>query len=488
MKCRNLARFCFSGAVLAALLFCYKDFQSKAEETFEVEDSVLVSIPDGVSEVKIPSDVTAFDVDFSGRKIDKIFCDHELEYFNLDAEDCSFGTIDVAATEISLSVTGDSQISNLNLTSQEEYSEANVEITGSTVSAVTFDVEDVTAALDCKFVTTLALGDFNRYASIEGRAMEESTALRIGELRLGEVLESLQIARIYSIDDIKNRSSAFQIEDGLIYSLQDYSDMDCLESGVLGSECALVFYPLEKTDLEGIIDDCDMLGNYVFDGHDFGGSVKIPKGIRIVGYHSFSNLPNKTEIEFPSTLDFLDDEIVYGSSGILSFNEKKPVFASPLAFSGFSTLELEIPVELQFVYYTYSDTQLADKLSAVSTDIVTFKASRDSKAANVLELAGVPVEWSGEETVSSVTEISGLTIKKTGVNKLKVTWDAVEGAGHYDIEYGKKKSLKNSIVITRLKNSCVLSGLKKGKTYYVRVRAASGEVNWSWSKKVKKKV
>lgn len=87
-------------------------------------------------------------------------------------------------------------------------------------------------------------------------------------------------------------------------------------------------------------------------------------------------------------------------------------------------------------------------------------------------------------------------VKSVSKKNTKVSWKKVSGAEGYEIAYSTKKTFKKSktTTTTTTKKSSKLTSLKKGKIYYVRVRAykttATGDIVYgSWSKviKVKKK-
>ena len=80
-------------------------------------------------------------------------------------------------------------------------------------------------------------------------------------------------------------------------------------------------------------------------------------------------------------------------------------------------------------------------------------------------------------------------MKKAG--KAIVTVKKVAGAEGYQVQYSLKKSMKSAKNVKIKKNSITIKRLKKGKTYYVRVRAFSKDSNgkqictaWSTAKKV----
>ena len=62
-------------------------------------------------------------------------------------------------------------------------------------------------------------------------------------------------------------------------------------------------------------------------------------------------------------------------------------------------------------------------------------------------------------------------VKKTGKTTAKITWKSLAGAKGYTVQLATKKSYKGAKTVKNSKNSATLTGLKKGKTYYVRINA-----------------
>jgi len=81
-----------------------------------------------------------------------------------------------------------------------------------------------------------------------------------------------------------------------------------------------------------------------------------------------------------------------------------------------------------------------------------------------------------------------VTLRKLSSTSLKVTWKKVGGANGYQVKYSlKKKSGYKTVPINKAgKRSYTKTGLKKGKTYFVRVRAYrkvnGNKIYGSWSK------
>lgn len=63
-----------------------------------------------------------------------------------------------------------------------------------------------------------------------------------------------------------------------------------------------------------------------------------------------------------------------------------------------------------------------------------------------------------------------VTLKALGAKKLKVSYK-VSGATKYDIQYATNSSMKQAKTVKTSSTTKTLTGLKKGKRYYVRVRA-----------------
>lgn len=90
--------------------------------------------------------------------------------------------------------------------------------------------------------------------------------------------------------------------------------------------------------------------------------------------------------------------------------------------------------------------------------------------------------------------MTAVSVKNPGGRRLQVFWKAAPKAGGYEVRYSVKKNMKSSrtLRITSPEEfGCVISGLKKNKTYYVQVRAVRqvdgmlGYSGWSRAKSVR---
>lgn len=96
------------------------------------------------------------------------------------------------------------------------------------------------------------------------------------------------------------------------------------------------------------------------------------------------------------------------------------------------------------------------------------------------------------QSVMAPAKVKNVKLKKAGSNKLKLSFDKVKQAKGYQISYSTNKRFAGAKKVTVKKNQYTIKKLKKGKTYYVRVRAykmdGSKKVYGKWSEVKKCKV
>lgn len=102
----------------------------------------------------------------------------------------------------------------------------------------------------------------------------------------------------------------------------------------------------------------------------------------------------------------------------------------------------------------------------------------------------------GIVTVKKPSKVTIKSLKPAGNGKITVKWKKVSGAEGYQVTYGigSKFTQKRSVQVSKSSLSRTVKSLKKGKTYYVKVRAYKKDVkgnkvygNYSAVKKVKVK-
>ena len=98
--------------------------------------------------------------------------------------------------------------------------------------------------------------------------------------------------------------------------------------------------------------------------------------------------------------------------------------------------------------------------------------------------------FSIDYSVKTPAKVNGIKVKNASGKKLNVQWKKVSGASGYELQYATKSNFKSGVSkkdISSKKTSVTYTKLKKGKTYYVRMRAyvkVNGKkVYGSWSSK-----
>ena len=117
-------------------------------------------------------------------------------------------------------------------------------------------------------------------------------------------------------------------------------------------------------------------------------------------------------------------------------------------------------------------------------------AAKDAEIAKAkAEVEAAKKDLQAAKTAAKKAAVKSVKSKKAG--KAIVTVKKVAGAEGYQVQYSLKKSMKSAKNVKIKKNSITIKRLKKGKTYYVRVRAFSKDSNgkqictaWSTTKKV----
>ena len=71
-------------------------------------------------------------------------------------------------------------------------------------------------------------------------------------------------------------------------------------------------------------------------------------------------------------------------------------------------------------------------------------------------------------------KVASVKAKAQSGNKVKLSWKKLGGVTGYQVQYAAKKNFKGKKTVTvkgAAKKSTVLKKLKKGKTWYIRIRA-----------------
>ncbi|MBE5936971.1 MAG: carbohydrate-binding protein [Lachnospiraceae bacterium] len=134
------------------------------------------------------------------------------------------------------------------------------------------------------------------------------------------------------------------------------------------------------------------------------------------------------------------------------------------------------------------DEDLADDTGMFKFDYWSFeKAPEPATPTPVVTAAPVATAVPGEQNAQAtpsptpvakvkVAKVKGLKIKKSG-KKATVSWQKASGAKKYEVYYGTNKNFKKATKKIVAKNKVVIKKLKKGKTYYFKVRGFANDAS-----------
>ena len=119
----------------------------------------------------------------------------------------------------------------------------------------------------------------------------------------------------------------------------------------------------------------------------------------------------------------------------------------------------------------------------------------NSSSTTVSEGAGQASAASAEKVSRKLPKASITSLKSAGSRKAELKWKKCSKINGYQIQYSTSKKFKDHVKVKtagKKKTSITLSGLKKNKTYYVRIRtyktSSGGKVYGKWSKVKKIKI
>ena len=234
----------------------------------------------------------------------------------------------------------------------------------------------------------------------------------------------------------------------------------------------------------------DEEGNYMFSGCSNLKTITLPNGLRMIGQYAFSDCSSLTSVVIPdSVIEIL-----------------------PYAFSECKSLKsVVIPDKMDYIM-EYAFMGCKNLTSITIPDSVTLIEKGVFYGCNKLTIYGISRSYAEKyakeeginfvatdkaETTDSTSELTKpkrVTItsaKNTSKKTIKVIWKKINANG-YQIQIARnKKFTKNKMTYKTTKRVYKLKKLKKGKTYYIRVRAFNKNGTekkygkWSKIKKVK---
>lgn len=116
----------------------------------------------------------------------------------------------------------------------------------------------------------------------------------------------------------------------------------------------------------------------------------------------------------------------------------------------------------------------------VTDDITTKNPVTQETTTNKTDTLGTTTQR--QVTVQKPAKAVIKKLKNTKKKSIKISLKKAVRAKKYQIQYSLNKKFKKAKIKTTTKLTYVIKNLKKGKTYYVRVRGVNGTKNGAWSR------
>ena len=356
-------------------------------------------------------------------------------------------------------------------------------------------------------ITSLARGVFQKCYRVTKMTLP-STLTTIGQRALSEIklLESLTIPdHVVTIADwafAGNEALNNLVIPDSVTEIGQYAFSKC--TGMTNITLSGSITKIPRSLFEG----CTALGSIeipegvksidflAFDGCSSLKEITIPNSVTSIPYETFRNCNNLTDVHYKGT----EEEAAKLIRTLMDQTLKNATWHYEPQLVDLSAAEITVEGQV------YTGKAIKPKLT-VKVDGTELTPDTDYtveyKNNKKVGVATVTVTGTGNYTgmAQATFKINPAEVKSpsvtAGKKKLTVKWkyDKKNDYDGYEIEYSLKKNFKNAKTVTIKKpktTSTVIKSLKKGKTYYVRIRTwrkVSGKKYYStWSKVMKRKV
>lgn len=264
---------------------------------------------------------------------------------------------------------------------------------------------------------------------------------------------------------------------------------------------------------------------YVYDDtrtevHSFGAADTFSETFYLTGGNYYLKYESMHNVSFIATVNELEETIKETQNknndlhqdassikvkktykGVLSSNDEVDYFKYVVPANGTINFSMTNPTDNSLKYSIYDDS-----LNLVESKLVSSRQKESeyykikkgeyyvaiTKVSNVAY--GGSYKFSIDYAVEKPAKPTINSVKNSSSKKMTVKWKKVSGITGYELQYSTDKNFKKSVTkktISSSKTSASYSKLKKGKTYYVRMRTyvkADGKTKyseWSATKSVK---
>jgi len=274
-----------------------------------------------------------------------------------------------------------------------------------------------------------------------------------------------------------------------------------IEEGIEGLG-SMLFRKCSSVEAVSLPDSLKSIGQYAFGGCVSLNEFTIPANVEVLGRNMLSGTPLQdvyyegddwNQIEVSNDNDTLHQRVVYYEDGkiryrlsyVLNDTEAEPAtHNNPIKYDVGSAFSFNTPQRAGYTFEGwYTDEEFTVKTEGITTSdkgnktlyakwnkIASSAQGDDTKGNSSVK----PNDGGNMDATVAPKKVKGLKVKKKSKTSLKISWKRDKSVSGYQIAMKAGSKGKYKIVKTIKKNKTVSftkKKLKKGKTYYIKVRA-----------------
>lgn len=233
----------------------------------------------------------------------------------------------------------------------------------------------------------------------------------------------------------------------------------------------------------GAFEECSVLNSITF-----------PKTLTTIGSNSFKKCNRLTEVTIPKSVTKVQTDLFDNSPFVECENLNKVIFEEGMQEIPAYILQnasdvkaVDIPISVtkvqnkafggvkdKITIFGYTNTYAETYAKKEKITFVSYgEAPAVPTQTPIAPVVTAPPTPTPAVTVKAPKKATVTSVKRNSAKKATVKWKKIAGVAGYQVTYSTKSNFKGAKTknVASSKNSYVITGLKKGKVYYVKVRA-----------------